>query len=176
MKHILFGLVYLVGGIAWKNILFHRTLQSFSNDGVIMNDRVGSAVVGEDTLIEILDVLRCDVIQPDSLRLKIGNHPGADQIFIALISSDCNGRSCGCQPLVKILGEFQSCIRWYLLDLLFFNCKYSYPLLLLTLIVTSNLFKSIPCLSFTGTLDREFGRDPFGLTLSVNLQIQNGVI
>ena len=89
VEHILLGTVYLVGRILEQDILLNRCLKSLSDDCVIMNDRVCRAVVCQNALVEVLNVLWGHFPQLESQRREVWPDSCFDHVRVALVGRRC---------------------------------------------------------------------------------------
>ena len=103
MVDVLFRTVHLVGRVLGEDVLFYRALEGLSDDGVVMDDRVGGAAIVQDRLVEVLDILWGERVELDGRRRKVGNYPGFHHNGIALVGSCGDGGPDAAQPFLHIV-------------------------------------------------------------------------
>ena len=173
---ILFGAVNFIGRIFCDNVFPYRTLQCLADDCVVMDHGVCRAVVTQDLLIEVLDVLRGQILEFNLHRFEVRGDPGFDHIGVALVCGGGDGGLDAAQPLFHVLGKFQSSFRgvFFCQDLFlgFSPDAFFFRLLILA----ADLIKHLFCLAFAGFGHRQLCRDPFHLSFSINFEIQQRIV
>ena len=171
MVDIFLGPVHFVSGIFGEDILPHRALKSFADDCVVMDHGICRATIRQDFLIEVLNVLGRQIHHRNSTWLKVRDDAGPEHIGITLVRSGCDGRTHTVQPLVHIGREFQPRIGRNCLGQNAFLFLSLQLFLVLFLELASNFIECSFCLTLAGSIYRQFGRDPFYFSLSVNFEV-----
>lgn len=123
----LLGAVHLIRSILADQFVFYGVLQGFADYRVVVDDRIRITAVLKNGLVQIPDMARLDVAQPQTAFPKERVQPGVDHVFVAPVRRALNSRSGDLQPIPQEIGK-QWRLRFRLLQ-----DGFRFPVLLLQL-------------------------------------------